>query len=164
MTQPKRKPTRLPGYDYGTPGMYFVTICAADRKPIFGEVCVGQGLAPAVISLSPCGEIVNTQIEQISHRYDNVRVEKHIVMPNHVHILLQLIPAAGASPCPTVSDVICAFKSLSVRQCKKIGFMEKVFQRSFHDHIIRNERDYQRIWQYIDTNAAKWKEDCFYNE
>ena len=160
---PKRKPARLPGYDYSTQGAYFVTICAADRKPIFGQVCVGQGLAPAEVRLSDLGEAVQTQLRNISLRYDNVDVEKYVVMPNHIHILLYLGAAAGASPCPTLSDVICTFKSLSVSACRKLGFEGNVFQTSFHDHIIRDERDYLRIWQYIDTNAAKWQEDCYFS-
>ena len=162
---PQRKPTGLPGYDYSQNGAYFITICAAEKQHVFGKVCVGQGLAPAEMKVSRCGKIVAQQIEEICHRYKTVVVDKYIVMPNHVHILLRLLPApAGASPCPTISDVICAVKSLSVRECRKIGYMGKLFQTSFHDHVIRDERDYQRIWDYIDSNPAKWEEDCYYNE
>ena len=72
---------------------------------------------------------------------------------------------AGASPCPTMTDVICAFKSITTRMCKRKGFKEKhLFQSSFHDHIIRGEKDYQKTWEYIDTNPLKWEEDCFYNK
>ena len=70
----------------------------------------------------------------------------------------------GASPCPTISDIICAFKSITTRICKKEGLKEEqLFQSSFHDHIIRGEKDYEKIWEYIDENAEKWEEDCFYN-
>ena len=71
---------------------------------------------------------------------------------------------AGACSCPTISDVICAFKSITTRLCKKEGLEEKqLFQSSFHDHIIRGDEDYNKIWEYIDTNTLKWKQDCFYN-
>ena len=64
----------------------------------------------------------------------------------------------------TYTDIVCAFKSLSARMCKSISPIEKVFQNSFHDHIIRGEKDYEKIWEYIEFNAQKWKDDCFYNE
>ncbi len=59
--------------------------------------------------------------------------------------------------------MICAFKSLTTRNCKKYGLKEKhLFQSFFHDHIIRGEEDYKEIWEYIDTNVLKWENDCFY--
>lgn len=70
-----------------------------------------------------------------------------------------LSKTAGASPRPTLSDMICVFKSLTTRRCG-----QSLFQTSFHDHIIRSETDYLRIWAYIDENPAKWSEDCFYTE
>lgn len=163
MTLQKRKRCRLPRYDYSSSGAYFITICAAEKRHIFGEICVGQGLAPAETKLSICGKVVDMQIKQIPERFKNVEIDNYVVMPNHVHILMKLLPApAGASPCPTIPDVVCALKSLTVRQCRMEKITGRIFQNSFHDHIIRNERDYQRIWQYIDTNPAKWQEDCYY--
>ncbi len=75
--------------------------------------------------------------------------------------------SGGASPSPTaaattISDIVRVFKSLTTRECKKISSVEKLFQRSFYDHIIRNELDYQTKWQYIDNNPAKWCEDSLY--
>lgn len=67
---------------------------------------------------------------------------------------------AGASPCPTLSDVVCSFKSLTSRESKK----SKIFQTSFYDHIIRGEQDYKKIFGYIDTNPQKWCEDEFYTK
>ncbi len=68
------------------------------------------------------------------------------------------------SPCPTLSDVICSFKSLTTRECKQQYDVRYIFQTSFHDHIIRNREDYINIWKYIDTNPARWELDCFYKE
>ncbi|WP_295632444.1 transposase [uncultured Intestinimonas sp.] len=78
-------------------------------------------------------------------------------MPNHVHMILVLTSQGGRTLCaPTVSRVIKQFKGVVT---KRAGL--PLWQKSFHDHIIRNEADYLRIWQYIDTNPLKWREDCF---
>ena len=86
-------------------------------------------------------------------------------MPNHSHVFINKDDTAGASPCPTLSDIICSFKSLTTRLCNELNNkQQKIFQTSFHDHIIRGEKDYQKIWGYIDTNPLKWESDCFYND
>ena len=163
MDLPKRKPTRLSGYDYSTPGAYFITICTKDKKYLLSEITVGQGLAPAENKLSRYGNIAKEQIELLGNRYEGIRIDKYVIMPNHIHILV-FQGSAGASPCPTISDIICAFKSLTTRLCRKNGLSEsRLFQSSFHDHIIRGEDDYKKIWEYIDTNVAKWEKDCFYD-
>ena len=160
---PKRKPTRLKEYDYNTPGAYFVTICTKDRKQLLSNIIVGQGLAPAENRLTIYGEIAKEQMELLENRYQGIKIDKYVIMPNHIHILMFVTgQTAGASPCPTISDVICSFKSLTTRMCKKEGLKEPLFQTSFHDHIIRGENDYREIWEYIDTNVARWEIDCFY--
>ncbi len=87
-------------------------------------------------------------------------------MPNHIHILISLEDkTAGASPCPTISDIICTFKSLTTRLCRENRFKDKqLFQASFHDHIIPDRYDYDKIWEYIDRNILKWEQDCFYTK
>ena len=166
MKLPKRKPTRLKKYDYSTPGAYFITICTVERKPLLSKITVGQGLAPAENKLSTYGQIANEQIVELKKRYSGIEVEKYVIMPNHIHILISNhAETAGASPCPTISDVICTFKSITTRMCTRAGYPEKhLFQSSFHDHIIRNKKDYDKIWEYIDTNVLKWELDCFYSE
>ena len=69
---------------------------------------------------------------------------------------------AGVNPRPTVSDIVCAWKSLSTRECKQNGLNNKLWQSSFYDHIIRDEQDYFVRWKYIDENAAKWAEDEYF--
>ena len=166
MELPKRKPTRLKKYDYSTPGAYFVTICVKDRKQLLSKIIVGQGLAPAENHLTDFGTIAKEQIENLENRYQGIKIDKYVIMPNHIHILISNYDVtAGASPCPTISDIICAFKSITTRKCKTIGLNQQhLFQSSFHDHIIRNENDYKKIWEYIDTNVKRWENDCFYNE
>ena len=159
----KRKRTRLEGYDYSSPGAYFITICTNERKCILGNV--GQGLAPAEMNLSQYGKIAKEQLLDLENRFKTIKIDKYVIMPNHIHIILVSDNTAGASPCPTISDVICSFKSLTTRLCNKLNYKsQKLFQTSFHDHIIRDENDYRKIWEYIDTNVIKWEEDCFYDE
>lgn len=166
MELPIRKPTRLKGYDYSSSGVYFITICTKDRKQLLSKITVGQGLAPAENKLTRYGKIAREQIELLENRYKGIKIDKYVIMPNHIHILISNYEiAAGASPCPTISDMMCAFKSITTRECKKEELKtQHLFQSSFHDHIIRGERDYQKIWEYIDTNVARWEKDCFYNE
>ena len=85
-------------------------------------------------------------------------------MPNHIHAIIILEEAAGASPRPTLSDVICAYKSLTKRECNKIKPISKLFQNSFYDHVIRNEVDYSEVLKYIEENPAKWYYDKLYTE
>ncbi|MBQ8868539.1 MAG: transposase [Oscillospiraceae bacterium] len=164
MKLPQRKRTRLKDYDYSSTGEYFVTICTHNKRCIFSSV-VGQGLAPAEIQLSAFGEIVNRELLDLENRYDNIKINKYVIMPNHIHAIIEIdTKSAGASPCPTLSDIICTFKSIVTRKCHIINSKQKMWQTSFYDHIIRDESDYLKIWNYIDTNPAKWSEDKFYIE
>ena len=131
---------------------------------MLGEI-VGQGLCSC--RLSQTGEIVQKEIDSIPTRFPGVKVDKYVIMPNHIHMVLILnTQRQEQSPCPTVGDVICAMKSLSTKAANKnddtLG--RKIWQFRFHDHIIRDEEDYLKIWQYIDENPLKWENDCFFGE
>ena len=159
---PKRKPMRLKNYSYSNEGYYFITICTHNKQKILSNI-VGQGLAPAGIQLTAIGNIVEKEICDLESRYKNIKVEKYIIMPNHIHAIIIIQKnTAGASPCPTLSDVVCAFKSLVTRKCHISKPEQKIWQNSFHDHIIRDENDYLKIWNYIDTNPIKWKMDKYF--
>lgn len=170
---PKRKHPRLKQYDYITNGYYFVTICAADMRCVFGKIQrVGRGLAPAVstqdsyrIILSSCGRIAKQQLAAIEQRYDFVRVDRYVIMPNHIHAIFVLEgKTAGASPRPTLPDIICAYKSLTTRICN--AFLEtpgeKIFQTSFYESVIRSDEGYFQACQYIIENPRKWENDEYY--
>lgn len=159
MNLPKRKALRLPDFDYSSNGAYFVTICTQNRKCILSNI-VGEGLAPPEIKLSAYGQIAEEEVSAIEQRYPSIKVVKHIIMPNHIHMLILIDNTGGASPSPTVSDVVRAFKSITTRKCRTGS---KLFQRSFHDHVIRGQEDYLKIWEYIDGNAAKWADDRYYS-
>ena len=163
MERPERKLPRLKEYDYSQGGAYFVTICTQDRKRILSNISVGRGLAPAVtVELTPYGVVAQEQLLKLEERYPSVQIDRYVIMPNHIHILIQFVQAAGASPLPTLSDVICTYKSITTRLCRRICPIPKLFQTSFHDHVIRGEADYQEIAQYIVNNPAKWAEDKYY--
>ena len=158
-----RKPTRLKNYDYSREGAYFITICTHNRKNILCDI-VGDGVYDIPkTTLFHCGKIVEKYIQKMNYQYDNVCVDKYVIMPNHIHLLL-VVKNNGMSRAPSPTNAIVPeFVALFKRYCNR-EYGENIFQRSFHDHIIRNEKDYLKIWNYIDTNPLKWKEDCFYTE
>jgi REP element-mobilizing transposase RayT len=100
---------------------------------------------------------VKEQLQQIEKRFPNVSVKDYVIMPDHIHVILYLRKeTGGASPSPTLDDVICAFKSLISRVCKQKHGIEKIFQRSSADHIIRDREDYETRRKYIYENPKRW--------
>lgn len=161
----QRKPTRLGYYDYSTPGAYFVTICTRNHKCILSNIVGGGALDAPHISLTSAGKIVEKYILS-GNRCAGIRVDKYVIMPNHIHLLLFVEETAsgGTSRAPSPTNAaIPHFVSTLKRFCNRDAGCN-LFQRSCHDHIIRNLRDYQRIWTYIDGNPARWREDCFYTK
>ena len=159
MERPARKPNRLSQYDYSTPGAYFITICTKDKRCILGSV-VGASIArPERVALSAVGKIVEKAILQIPAHYPAVTVDQYVVMPNHVHLLLQIHTDESGRPmvAPTVSRIMQQMKGAVTKQ---IG--QSIWQKLYHDHVIRGENDYLKIWQYIQSNPAKWQDDCFF--
>ena len=153
----KRKPTRLAEFDYSSAGAYFVTVCTKDRKHLLCNI-VGEGLrALPTIQLTKIGDDVENAIRHMNHTYPDVCVDKYVIMPNHIHMIIKIEPNAGGLGDPPLQDIIGRFKSYTTHK-----FCDVLWQRSFYDHIIRNEQDYLEIWQYIDNNPAKWEEDEFY--
>ena len=89
-------------------------------------------------------------------------VDKYVIMPNHVHMIIFINPSENVTmlaSSPTIQSIPQLIKSFKILLTKEIGF--SLFQRSYHDHIIRNEQEYQSIWQYVDENLLKRKDDCF---
>ena len=158
---PKRKHPRLGFYDYSTAGAYFITICTQDNRCLLSRI-VGRGLAPAEIQYTAYGQIAREQLLALEQRYPSVKVDQYVIMPNHIHMILELEETAGASPRPTVMDVVCAFKSLTTRYCKKEKPIDKLFQTSFYEHVIRGQKDYEEIAAYIANNPKQWELDKLY--
>lgn len=163
MDLPKRKTNRLKEYDYSQNGAYFITICTEGRKEMLSKI-VEDGFS--VPQLTPEGQIVNRYIEEISSKYSGVVVDKYVIMPNHVHLLVSINNKNGTdNPSPTIGKIIGWFKYNATKEINnRRSCIDRVFQRSFHDHVIRNAQDYEEIWEYIDTNPIKWQDDCFYEK
>jgi REP element-mobilizing transposase RayT len=144
---PSRKNPRLKDFDYSLPYYYFITVCTWDKECIFGTAK----------ELSPWGKIAKACIDEIERHFPGVRVDKSVVMPNHVHMILAL---RGENP--GFPYIVAAYKAAVTRMIHKTGPHRKVWQASFHDHVIRNRADYERIWLYIDANPQNWEKDCFF--
>ena len=166
-----REPTRLSGFDYSTPGAYFLTLCVKDHKQILSKIIVGDGVLDVPENqFTDYGKIANEHLEKMVDFYDSIKIDKYVVMPNHVHMIISVLDveknevSEGPSrmPVPTNSSVanfVRTFKRFCNRQYGK-----NIWQRSYHDHIIRDKNDYEKIWNYIDTNVIRWKNDCYYSE
>ena len=153
MELPKRKNIRLKDYDYSQAGAYFVTICVKERKNILSETTVGaNNVRPNEIRLTKYGEIVKSAINNIPKYYPNISVDNYVIMPDHIHLLLQIHSYIDGRPmvAPTIDRVIKQMKGYITKQ---IGF--SIWQKSFNDHVIRGEKDYKEIWEYIENNLIK---------
>ena len=155
---PQRRSPRLPGWDYSTPGAYFVTVCTKNRRNLFAPVGADSISARMVerIFLETIGA------------YRGVEAPKYVVMPNHFHAIIT-IERADMESAPTIPQIMQTFKrhtTLAYIKMVKANilppFEGQIWQRSYHDHVIRDAAEYERIWTYIDNNPARWQEDCFY--
>ena len=141
---PKRKPTRLKGYDYSTPGAYFITICVKDKKQLLSKIIVGTGVldCPQNI-LTSYGEIAKKHIVNMSDFYENIKIDKFVIMPNHIHLLIQILETdksngPSGTPAPT-NSLIAQFISTFKRFCNK-EYGTNIWQSRSNDHIIRGEK------------------------
>ena len=148
-----RKSTRLSGFDYSSSRYYFITICTQDHRCLFGSVVSTEENGKML--LNQIGEVLDKHIQILDNRYPTVSVHQYVIMPNHLHMILLL---DNGTDIP-LTQIVGLFKS---GVSKEIGF--SVWQRSFHDHIIRNETDYKNIWNYIENNPARWAMDKYYNQ
>ncbi len=174
-----RKSPRRSDYDYASWGGYFVTICTAGRQHYFGEI------KHSTMILSDVWKICEQQIKQLEITRLNIEIHEFIVMPNHIHLLLLLWnwrrggsithpitdnteggllirPYEG----PTLSSIVQSLKANITKQIIKqwisVPFDDSFWrQRSFHDHIIRNQQSYDQIKYYIQTNIQNRDDDTF---
>ena len=165
---PDRKRMRLSGWDYSTEGAYFLTLCVKDRKCIFSSI-VGRDIPDAPeVRLSKYGDLVQDTLQYLSENLSGIVVHNWVIMPNHVHILISVtnegMVARGVSGVsrPTEAIIPRFVSSLKRFTNKKSGL--DLWQVSYYDHIIRDEEDFLRRWQYIDNNPYAWLEDDYYAE
>ena len=160
---PNRKPTRLKNFDYSNNGVYFITLCTQSRKSILSKIIVGEGLP--LPHLSHYGKITEKWIQALSNQYQEMSVLQYVIMPNHIHLLLSVRKDDGrGDPSPTVDAAMGWLKYQATKEINKARNTAgvKVFQRSFYDHIVRNDEDYCEIYNYIYENPMRWKEDKLY--
>ena len=188
---------RVEWHDYNS-GIYFVTICSKDKQHIFGKI------KDSIMILSDIGKIVEHWILDISNHHTNVELWNHVIMPNHIHMVINLAtpPPVGTryiasaqamhnagqnmgclraprhgEPCEdfhhnsSLAVVVGTFKAAVTRlmRTRCIASLQQqqqqiqaVWQPRYHDHIIRNQRAFENIMNYVDTNIEKWNQDCFY--
>lgn len=155
---PKRKSLRLSNYDYSQNGYYFVTICVANKRPILSHLIVGTVAhdcpqpADVKVRLTETGRIVEKYIKRTEKVYDYIFVDKYVIMPDHIHLILVIDVPYGASRAmhPTLSQVVSSLKRLVVKDCGK-----RIWQGSFYERVIRTQREYEKTWYYIDFNPLR---------
>lgn len=174
-TLPRRKPTRLRDYDYSQPGTYFVTICAQHRKCLFGTIVNGQ------MQLNEIGKIIVECWNRIPQHFPSVGLGDYVIMPNHIHGIITQNIVGARSPCstenasnrrgevtspahrdlPALGKIVAYFKYQSTKHINQHHNTPRtrIWQRNYHDHIIRDDPDLQRIRQYIQENPMKWELD-----
>ena len=154
MELPQRTPNRLSDYDYNQNGAYFITICTQDRHKILSHI-VGDG-SPVP---KPYGMIAEIIIAQVPEKYPSVSVDNYVIMPDHIHLLFRFdrVIRTG-NPSPTLGNVIGWYKYQVTKRAnaKFNSYGERLFQRSYYDHVIRNQQDYNEVWEYIENNPRKW--------
>ena len=163
-----RKPNRLINYDYSSNGLYFVTICTQKREQYLSEIRyendknVGADIIRPIVTLTQIGKIVNFSINDMKNHYDDISVIKYCIMPDHIHLIVEIknendaLNGGRMISAPTLSTVIGSLKRFVSKKC---GF--SIWQKSFHDHIIRSEAELREIWQYIDNNPINWANDIY---
>ncbi len=168
----RRRPSlRLKGIDYSLPGSYYVTICSHQRMRIFGDVTLGE------VHLSPAGEAVRNVWLDLPGRFPRVVCLELVVMPNHLHGVLALTSpihekdkgAVSSAPASEhrgfrnagLPEIIRAFKSLSAIRVNQILGRRgvPVWQRNYYEHIIRDEKGFGQIREYILRNPERWNWD-----
>ncbi len=165
-----RRSTRLKGYDYSTPGAYYITACTRNRRLLFGRVENEEMVANRI------GAIVEGCWKKLPDHFGNVVLDAFVLMPNHIHgvIIIEGGPTdvgvdfkSALAPGVTAKrralpEIVRALKVFSTRRINEIRASPgtKVWQRGFYDHVIRNETELGRVRTYIMDNPRKWAEDA----
>ncbi len=156
-----RKNIRLKNYDYSQEGLYFVTVCTNFKeKTLWNDGVTEKGL-------SPIGKVIEESIKFINENYENVLVDKYCIMPNHIHLIIDLgfsecrrgsLPLRETDNNIQLHEIIGRMKSYTTKKYRELSGNSSVilWQRNFYEHIIRNDEDYAEKWQYIDENELKW--------
>lgn len=179
-----RRSLRLKGYDYSQAGAYFVTVCAYNKKCVFGEIESG------VMRLNTNGEIVASEWVRSAEVRPEIECGEFVVMPNHFHGIVRIVGAYGNTPIPrgeqkkayshnkgvlpyaptspsrNLGAMVRGFKGAASRRINEICSTPgaAVWQRNYYEHVIRNDDDYSRIAEYVANNPQRWVEDSLHPE
>lgn len=186
-TKYNRHSLRLTNYDYSNKGLYFITICVENCVSLFGEVFDGE------LKLNLFGEIAKEEWLRTDQIRDNVQLHEFIIMPNHIHGIIKILFSKDEkksqelnqikSPSQSIGAIIRGYKGATTKKIRELinnkvnvgllkndtdivntmDWSKSIWQRSFHDHIIRNKKDYCRIAEYIENNPFLWVYDKYYN-
>jgi putative transposase len=172
--RPSRRSVRHQGHNYAAPGAYFVTVCVQHRRCLFGEIADGE------MHLNAAGQMVHSSWEQLPERWPCLILDAFVVMPNHFHGILwieedgfglinsdgKVVGQDGHADAPTLGEVVGGWKSLTthryiqgVRGAGWLPFAGRLWQRSFYDHIVRDEASFWTIQEYVATNPQRWEGD-----
>ncbi len=159
----QNKNNRWNKWNYSNNGFYFITICTGDRYPYFGNIENDKMI------LNNIGIIVKNKILNIENFHKTIIIHEYCIMPNHLHFIFEinkncdvgarLIWHLRERNNQLLSLIIGLFKSSASREINKIKPYYFKWQKSFHDHIIRNEIEYLKIKRYIINNPKMWNGD-----
>lgn len=156
MDLPKRKNIRLNDYNYSSNGAYFITICTKNKENLLWKNVGANCVRPLdQLPLSKIGIVIENEIYKLNTVYENIKVDKYQIMPNHIHLIIFIYEDSNGRTqfAPNISRIIKQFKGSITKQ---IGF--SIWQKSFYDRVIRNEKEYQSVWNYIHNNPLKYLE------
>ncbi|HUG28546.1 MAG TPA: transposase [Gemmatimonadales bacterium] len=139
---------RLKGFHYGAGAGYFITFCTYRRRQVLSSVAFGEAVP------TPLGRLVLQGWGELPARYGGVYLDEFVLMPDHVHGILIF----GEAATTTLLKVVCRLKGLTTIQARRTGFWgtSPLWQKSFHDRVIRNDRELQLIREYVRNNPNRW--------
>lgn len=168
-SSPHRKNLRIPDFDYSQPGAYYVTIVTQDRKTLFGQIVDEE------MVLNNIGKMVEAVWIAIPGHFPSVELGVFVVMPNHLHGIISIMVGARHAvpqePSPmekfgkpvsgSLSTIIRSFKSATTKAFHDLygNLEDRLWQQGYYDHVIRNEREYEAIYDYIIANPINWEKD-----
>ena len=167
---PVRKPLRMSHYDYSTPGAYFLTFCTHGRKHTLSHI-VGAIHESPEPQLTFCGKIVDAVIQNIPEHL-HVTIEQYVIMPNHVHLIAviteeDVLQEVRTSPqkSRSIMSKLIGYIKMNASKAIRLRYGDvAVWQRGYHDHVIRNQADYFALAEYIHTNPLRFELDKLYSE
>lgn len=161
-----RRSPRLPNFDYTQGGVYFVTICTYRLAQMFGRVVDGK------LALNDLGTLVAEEWQMTAKIRPTVEVDLYVVMPNHIHGILFFSESHHARRsvgnatlrANSLGSIAAQFKSVVTKRSRTLEITPNlpIWTRNYYDHIVRNEKDLERIRRYIIANPAQWNEDKYY--